>query len=224
MIPAAQTGGKFINGSSETGTSSRLGEGMGYFEFTATIATALGLVIAMSLINRNGYNVLFILRTFVVVFSLLLSLLICYNKPEPNPVGTKNNIIEKAAIVPGLTIFFVSLTLGAIVSFIALYANQQGIKNIGPFFLLICSCFDGIKASFGTNLRQKRLLFCDNSRNHSDIGWIDDIVFHSIFINVSCIRFYLWFWSSTTCFAGNVSARCAACSTWSRKCHLFSGV
>jgi len=43
-------------------------------------------------------------------------------------------LIEKTALRPTLVIFFITMTYGAIVSFIALYASQRGISNIGSFF------------------------------------------------------------------------------------------
>ena len=41
---------------------------------------------------------------------------------------------EKSSINPSVIIFFVSITYGALTSFLPLYAAEQGIVNIGMFF------------------------------------------------------------------------------------------
>ncbi len=43
-------------------------------------------------------------------------------------------MIEKAPLRPTIVIFFINMTYGAIVAFIAFYAAQRGICNIGMFF------------------------------------------------------------------------------------------
>ena len=50
---------------------------------------------------------------------------------------------------PGLTVLFVTMTYGAIVSFIALYAGQRGIENVGPFFTVYAAALFFSRPYFG---------------------------------------------------------------------------
>lgn len=121
---------------------SRLAEGMGYFGLTSTLAMAIAPALGLGLLNGYGFNTVFYISAGVVVISILISLPIKYHKPDMLPKSDpdvlsksgKTGILEKLAILPAVVIFFITMTYGSIVSFIALYADQRQVENIGLFF------------------------------------------------------------------------------------------
>lgn len=111
---------------------SRLGEGMGYYGLAGTLSMALAPTFGLYVMNQLGFNRLFLISAAFVILAVILAFWVRYQK-----VGApkaKFSLIQKTALPPTLVIFFVTMTYGAVVSFLALYAAQQGIKNIGPFF------------------------------------------------------------------------------------------
>ncbi len=115
----------------------RMGEGMGYFGLTGTLAMAVGPALSLGLAGRYGYNTVFTIATASVVIALVFALLIRYQEPEgrANPdLANKQSIFEKTALRPGVTIAFITMSYGGVVSFIALYAAQRQVENIGLFF------------------------------------------------------------------------------------------
>ncbi len=113
---------------------SRLGEGMGYFGLTSTLAMAIAPALGLEILSGYGFNTVFNVSAGFVLVSIVISFVIKYHKPDVLPEHEKAGIFEKTAILPAIVIFFVTMTYGAIVSFIALYAAQRQIENIGLFF------------------------------------------------------------------------------------------
>ncbi|MDD4334212.1 MAG: MFS transporter [Desulfotomaculaceae bacterium] len=111
---------------------SRMGEGMGYYGLAGTIAMALAPALGLFMIDRFSFNTMFSFSAFMVMIAIFLAFFIDYRGVAST--RRKLSLIEKAALRPTLVIFFVTMTYGAIVAFIALYAAQRGISNIGSFF------------------------------------------------------------------------------------------
>lgn len=122
----------------------RLGEGMGYFGLTSTLAMAIAPALGLELLSSYGFNTVFFVSAAVVFISIFIALPIKYHKPDMlSKVDTnemskpkKAGIFETSAILPAVVIFFITMTYGAIVSFIALYAGQKQVENIGLFFTI----------------------------------------------------------------------------------------
>lgn len=114
----------------------RLGEGMGYFGLTSTISMAIAPVIGLYILNRAGFPTLFYISTILSFIALVLAVLIRYPRVENKGQSGRGvkALIEPKAIRPSVSLLLVATTYGAVVSFIAIYAGQQGITNIGIFF------------------------------------------------------------------------------------------
>ncbi len=127
----------------------RFAEGMGYFGLTGTLAMALGPAIGLALMSGYGFTTVVNISVLVVLVSLLITLPVkMYNiefKAELKPAG----IIEQTAVLPALVMFFVTMSYGAIVSFIALYAEQRLVPNIGLFFTVYAIALIFARPSFG---------------------------------------------------------------------------
>ncbi len=134
---------------------SRLAEGMGYFGLTSTLAMAIAPALGLGLLSSYGFNMVFYISAGVVFISILISLPIKYHKPDVSPkldsdIHSKSEgIVERTAILPATVIFFVTMTYGAIVSFIALYADQRQVENIGLFFTVYAAALLISRPYFG---------------------------------------------------------------------------
>ncbi|HVJ48824.1 MFS transporter [Desulfitobacterium sp.] len=111
---------------------SRLGEGMGYFGLTSTLAMAIAPALGLYMIQQSTFEGVFIFSAAAFLVAMGLSLGIRYPTVQPQP--GKGHLFEKTAFRPATIVLFLTMSYGSIVTFIALYAQQQGIANIGPFF------------------------------------------------------------------------------------------
>ena len=107
---------------------------MGYYGLSGTLSMALAPALGLYIISCFNFNVLFLLSAGMLTVAIVLALTINYHKPATTKPGF--NLIEKAALRPTIVVFFITMTYGAVVAFIALYAAQQGIGNIGSFFTI----------------------------------------------------------------------------------------
>ena len=144
---------------------SRLMEGMGYFGIYGTIGFALAPGIALSIIGDGhieNFKFLFIFAGIVSLVSMFLDTTISYEKKQKKTQGnanalkkgmTDNNIsqnfqdtqelpktflgFESSVILPSIVVLFIYLGQSSIISFIALYAHEFNLGNIGFFFTLL---------------------------------------------------------------------------------------
>lgn len=113
---------------------SRLGEGMGFFGLTNSLSMALAPALGLSIMKWSGFDAVFIISATAVVIAILLAFPIKYHTPVSEASPQRSNFFEKAALLPGVLILFVTMTYGSVVAFIALYADSRGVQNIGLFF------------------------------------------------------------------------------------------
>lgn len=115
---------------------SRLGEGMGFYGLTTVISMATAPAIGLYIINQWGFNTLFDTSAILVFMAVIIAMLIKYRPLDTHPIekSGKYSLYEREAYKPTVIIFFITLTYGSIVSFIALYAARFNIENIGVFF------------------------------------------------------------------------------------------
>ena len=116
---------------------SRFGEGTGYFNLTTTLTMALAPALGVYLVQHFGFETMFMTSAFLAIIATLLSSVIKYRTVVPEKHALI--LLEEHAIVPALTFFFISMTYGPILTFITLYASEQGIINVGPFFTVFAS-------------------------------------------------------------------------------------
>jgi len=127
---------------------SRLTEGVGFFGISHTLAMALGPLIGLNLLEYRGFNEVFILAAVLGVISVVIALsLKLGNDSKREQVDEDNehkilagnstiqsSIIEKSAIPASLVLLFIALTLGAVITFLPVFALSMGIGDIGIFF------------------------------------------------------------------------------------------
>jgi len=117
----------------------RMAEGIGYFGLTAPLSMGVAPIIGLWLVNRFSYTVLFIAVGAMTLLTLLLSLpvrsaRVRLSVPNSSVAETLASLVEKAALLPSVVIFFLSLINSAVMYFIAIYAASLSIGNVGLFF------------------------------------------------------------------------------------------
>lgn len=110
--------------------SSRRGEAMGIFGMAANVAMAFGPALSIILLNLSNFPTLFMISAAIALVSMLLVLPIS----ETIVVRPETPLFSREALFPSALMFTVTLTYGSIVSFLALFAQKQGITNPGIFF------------------------------------------------------------------------------------------
>lgn len=115
----------------------RFAEGMGYFSLSASLALAIAPGISIELFHSAGMPIIAYAATGVLVCALILAMNIRF-KPIPHtakhrPEGI-NSLFEKRSYFPTVVMFFITASYGAIVTFVAVYADAQGVASIGLFF------------------------------------------------------------------------------------------
>lgn len=108
----------------------RLGEGMGFFSLSVGLAMAISPAIALSLSPKF----MFILATGFMTAATVLAFPLHYRTASPATGNRKLFPFEKTAIRPAVVMFLANSAYGAVLSFLAVYAAQRGIQNIGPYF------------------------------------------------------------------------------------------
>lgn len=122
--------------------TSRLGEGMGYFGLTSSLSMALAPLIGFWLVVKSGYPMLFLAVSLLTMLAFFGSLPV-RDTTTPNiaPGGSVTGIwaslLEKTALPASGVMFLLAVVYGSVLSFIALYAAERGIANIGLFFTAI---------------------------------------------------------------------------------------
>ncbi|WP_170270395.1 MFS transporter [Heliorestis acidaminivorans] len=125
----------------------RLGEGMGYFSLTSAVSMATFPALGLFMIEKYDFLILFLFSMGIAFLGLFFALLIRYPSPTEQRVeavkaqagGNKvalflRKFFEPQAYGPAVVMFFITSTFGAIISFIALYADQLKIGQVGLFF------------------------------------------------------------------------------------------
>lgn len=131
----------------------RLGEGMGFYGLTTVFSMAIAPAIGLQIIKIWGFSNLFYTSTFLAFLGAIAALFINYQRIEASEAvksGVKPALIEKCALKPAIIVFFIALTYGAVVTFIALYAAQFNIENIGIFFTVYALTLLASRPYFGS--------------------------------------------------------------------------
>ena len=118
----------------------RFGEGMGYFGLSTSLAMAVGPAFGLTLLSHFDFNFLFIFAAATAITAIIISVPV--KKVEfQNDINAamedakyKPVIAEPKALIPAITIAFISASYGAVIGFIALFGIQKGIENIGFYF------------------------------------------------------------------------------------------
>lgn len=123
----------------------RLGEGMGYFGLSTTLAMSIGPMIGLTLLQDGGFTPLVIITVIINVLIFPLAYVLTSRSAKRNmersaavqprveeqPKGSFN----KKLILPSALNFLMSITYGGLLSFMALFGAEAHLRNPQYFFL-----------------------------------------------------------------------------------------
>ncbi|KOP67571.1 MFS transporter [Bacillus sp. FJAT-18019] len=123
----------------------RLGEGMGYFGLSTTLAMSIGPMIGLTLLQGGGFTPLVIITVIINILIFPLAYVLTSKVPkrvidrpipeqviaEPKPKSSFN----KRLILPSVLNFLMSITYGGLLSFMALFGAEAHLRNPQYFFL-----------------------------------------------------------------------------------------
>lgn len=119
--------------------ASRRGEAMGYYGMTINLAMAVGPALGAVLMQPIGFTGLFCFAALLAFFSLLL----IHPLHEPTraqsdlqTAGKRPPLFSRAALLPGFVALCMTITFGAVVSFLPLFVQRHQLGNPGLFFMV----------------------------------------------------------------------------------------
>jgi MFS family permease len=113
----------------------KIGSGIGVFSMAQAASQAVGPAVALTLVDRFGYNATFAVGGCTMLFAAFIAsrVKIPFKKTKKFRISIQN-IIAKEAIMPAAIMFFLSMTACVINSFLIIFAGVQHVSNIGYYF------------------------------------------------------------------------------------------
>ena len=118
---------------------SKRGQGFGYFGISTTAGMALGPMIGTIIFQHGGYIAMFLAGSLIGMISLGLAATIrypAYYTPKANLEFHWKNLLETKTIIPSINLLIIMLTYGGLISFVALFGHDIGIRNPSGFFVI----------------------------------------------------------------------------------------
>lgn len=143
------------------------GQGFGYFGVSTTAGMALGPMIGTLIFQAGGYTAMFLGGCLISLVSMGLAATIrypAYYTPRANLEFRWKSLIETKTIIPSINLMIIMLTYGGLISFVALFGHDIGIKNPSGFFLFyavgIISSRSAIGKSLDRNGPRRIIILC----------------------------------------------------------------
>lgn len=123
----------------------RLGEGMGYFGLSTTLAMSIGPMIGLTLLQDGGFTPLVVITVIINVLIFPLAYVLTSKSAKRNTERTSavkprveeqpKGSFNKKLILPSVLNFLMSITYGGLLSFMALFGTEAHLRNPQYFFL-----------------------------------------------------------------------------------------
>lgn len=120
----------------------RMGEGMGYFGLSTSLAMSAGPLIGLSLLQGPGFSSLLICTAAVIVLIIPLGYRLATSLPshhiEPPMIAAESGSqsgVSRKLFLPCMLNFLLSISYGGLLGFLALYGSEQHLEHIAYFFL-----------------------------------------------------------------------------------------
>ncbi|MBW7476439.1 MFS transporter [Paenibacillus oenotherae] len=124
----------------------RMGEGIGYFGLSSSLAMSIGPMIGLNVMKQSGFGMLSVISAATVL--LIFPIMLISRSIPPIPVKEANAGARAAAVstattpsfssrllFPALLNVILSVTYSGLLSFIALYGESVHLEQVGLFFL-----------------------------------------------------------------------------------------
>ncbi|WP_274528335.1 MFS transporter [Paenibacillus piscarius] len=119
----------------------RMGEGMGYFGLSTSLAMSIGPLIGLSLLQGPGFGSLLLGAAAALAlilplgFRLARSLPAGHQEPHEAPASASGSGASRRLLLPCLLNFLLSISYGGLLGFLALYGAERQLPHIAYFFL-----------------------------------------------------------------------------------------
>lgn len=122
--------------------AAKRGEGIGYFSLSTTMGMPIGPMVGLFICHHWGYTTMFIAGFFISMASLAFAY--AMRLPKRLVVGKRihfdlNKLFHKKSVLPSVNLLIIMSTYGGLLSFIALYGREIGIRNSSLFFLIFAA-------------------------------------------------------------------------------------
>ncbi len=124
----------------------RIGEGIGYFGLSMTVASAIGPFLGMVLGRSGNYPLIFWAGIAVSVVAVLVSLFMDRSKLSPaqdsgsaNKRFSVSSFIEPKVLPISLAITVLAFCQSSVITFLGLYAQELNLTTAASFFFIVFS-------------------------------------------------------------------------------------
>ncbi|GAA3665180.1 MFS transporter [Arthrobacter ginkgonis] len=141
----------------------RRSEGTGYYGLSATLATAIGPFLAVSLSGSGNYEAIFHASSAFSAAAFAIALLL--RLPEPprhagQPGARKRgflaSLVEPAVLPVTAVILLAGVGYSGVVAFLASYTSSQGMANLASWFFLIYAVAVAVARLFMGRIQDRR--------------------------------------------------------------------
>lgn len=129
----------------------RISSGVGFYTLAQVLGQALGPAFGIWLSTTFDYATAFrFCFVCVAIAVVLLVFMKVPNEPERKPYKLSlNRMFCKEAVMPTVLLFLLSMAYCSVSSFVVIYANLQGVENIGMYFTVYAVCLLGTRPIMG---------------------------------------------------------------------------
>jgi len=139
----------------------RMGEGMGLFTLTGSIALLAGPALGLWVVDQFSFSFYFTAISIIVIISAIPMLFIKYQLVEKKMQRTKLVFMDKDGLKPALVILLYCLGNSSAFSFLPVYAIMQGVPATWVFFTSFPISSIITRPYFGMLLDKKGSKGCD---------------------------------------------------------------
>jgi MFS family permease len=130
------------------------GRGIGYFGLSFTVAMSIGPVIGLKVMGEDHFTALFLVAGVVSLLGILMASLVKYpafKRPE-KPVFSWKMLIAKQSVPVALNILILAASYGGVMTFITLYAKENGLDSYTGWFFTIMAVGTALTRVFSGSL------------------------------------------------------------------------
>jgi predicted MFS family arabinose efflux permease len=122
-----------------------MGEGIGYFGLSTSLAMSIGPMIGLNVMKQSGFGTLAMIGTFTILlaFPVLLFSRSLPAQPKKQPIVRSSESskpplkvpFNTKLVLPAILNVLLAITYGGLLSFIALFGESVHLEQVGLFFL-----------------------------------------------------------------------------------------
>jgi MFS family permease len=133
------------------------GRGIGYFGLSFTVAMSIGPVLGIKLMHGGNYDLVFMVASAVAILGAMAAFLLKYpafSRPEKRKFSV-SQLIAKPSLPVSVNMMILAATNGGVVTFVALYAGEIGLKDLTGWFFVVMAIGTTLTRIFSGRLFDK---------------------------------------------------------------------